>query len=125
MPQNDLLLWIVAGAVCLLLGKEIGKWLPSLPSLKSFRATVAERRRAAAEKMAADLKATGLQMVQDVKDSLDRIQEVAAMVKEGNAAILKDLEDVYTRIKSQSAPASAAPASAVPSQPAPAAPAQQ
>jgi predicted S18 family serine protease len=75
--------------------------------------------------MAADLKATGLQMVQDVKDSLDRIQEVAAMVKEGNAAILKDLEDVYTRIKSQSAPASAAPASAVPSQPAPVAPAQQ
>jgi hypothetical protein len=106
--QNDLLLWIVAGAVCLLLGKEIGKWLPSLPS---FKTSVADRRKAAAEKLAARLKAAGQQMVQDAKDSIARIQEVAEMVKDGNAAILKDLDDVYAKIKAQAPSQPAAPAS--------------
>jgi hypothetical protein len=111
MLPDSLFTWILAGAVCLLIGKEIGKWLPSLPSLKSIRASALERRRDAAKKLAAELRATGLQLVTDVQDSLDRIQEVAAVVKEGNDAILKCLEDTYQRIKGGSQAPSPSPSS--------------
>jgi len=121
MLPDSPLAWILAGAVCLLLGKEIGKLLPSLPSLKSIRTSAQDKRRAAAEKLATSLKVAGLQMVQDARDSLDRIAQVASIVKESNDAILKELAATYEKVAAQapsqtskvplSAPSPASPAS--------------
>ena len=97
MLQNDLLVWILAGLVCLLVGKEIGKWLPKWkPSLKS--SSLLEKRQASARFLAAKLREVGLQLVTDVKDALDRVEDVAEIVKEGNDAILKELEGTYQRV---------------------------
>ena len=93
-------IWILAAVVCLLLGREVGKWL------FGANTKVTEKRRAA-QTLAAALRDNGLKLlpqiledfaVGDVNDMLQRMHDVAKMVEQGNDAIVKELEATYENV---------------------------
>jgi hypothetical protein len=140
-------IWILAAVACVLVGREIGKWL-----FGKNEALTAKKR--SAQVLAIKLRAAGLKLlpslledfaVGDVNDLLQKIHDTAKLVESGNDAIEKELESTYESVldkklatpegmalvkakiavieSAASAPAASAPAAPVPVAPAPAAPA--
>jgi hypothetical protein len=135
---------ILAALACVLVGREIGKWL-----FGKNEELLAKKR--AAQVLAVKLRDAGLKLlpalledfaVGDVNDLLQKIQDVAKLVQSGSDAIEKELEATYESVlaKKLATPAglalvkaklaeieppaanAPAPAPAAPPAPAPAAP---
>lgn len=95
-----IVIWILAVAVALLMGREVGKWLFS-----ANEKLMAKKR--AAQVLAAKLRENGLRLlpalledfaVGDVNDMLERVHKVADIVESGSDAIEKELAGVYERV---------------------------
>lgn len=95
-----IVIWILAVAVALLVGREVGKWLFS-----ANEKLMAKKR--AAQVLAAKLRENGLRLlpalledfaVGDVNDMLERVHKVADIVESGSDAIEKELAGVYERV---------------------------
>ncbi len=136
-----LLVWVLAVAVALLLGYEVGKWL-----FGTNQKLQAKKR--AAQTLAIKLRDNGLKLlpqlfddfvVGDINDMLARLQDVAKLVDSGNDAIEKELEATFENVLEKKlstpeglalisakvaahSPPAALPAPVAPSAPAPAAP---
>ena len=95
-----LLVWVLAVAVALLLGYEVGKWL-----FGTNQKLQAKKR--AAQTLAIKLRDNGLKLlpqlfddfvVGDINDMLARLQDVAKLVDSGNDAIEKELEATFENV---------------------------
>ena len=95
-----IVIWILAAVVCVLLGREIGKWLFS-----TDEALMAKKR--SAQVLATHLRENGLKLlpafledfaVGDVHDMLQKIHDTAKLVEAGNDAIEKELEATYENV---------------------------
>ena len=93
-------IWILAAVACVLVGREIGKWL-----FGKNEALTAKKR--AAQVLAIKLRAAGLKLlpslledfaVGDVNDLLQKIHDTAKLVESGNDAIEKELESTYESV---------------------------
>ncbi len=140
-------IWILAGLLCVVVGRDVGKWLFG----KDEKLTAKKR---SAQVLAGKLRDAGLKLlptlledfaVGDVNDLLQKIEDTAKLVESGSDAIEKELESTYENvltkklatptglalvkakiaaIEAPAAPADAsAPAAPAPTAPAPAAPA--
>ncbi len=137
-------IWILAAIACVLVGREIGKWL-----FGKNEALTAKKR--SAQVLAIKLRAAGLKLlpslledfaVGDVNDLLQKIHDTAKLVESGDDAIEKELESTYESVLDkklatpaglalvkakiaviESAASAPAPAAPVPVAPAPAVPA--
>jgi hypothetical protein len=94
------LLWILAAIACVLVGRELGKWL-----FGKNETLLAKKR--AAQVLAIELRAQGLKLlpalledfaVGDVNDLLQRIADVAKLVQAGSDAIKRELESTYENV---------------------------
>ena len=136
-----LVIWILAVAVCVLVGRDLGKWL-----FGANEKLMAKKR--AAQKLATVLRDNGLKLlpsllddfaVGDVQDMVEKIHDVAKLIDAGSDAIVKELEATYENvlakklatpeglayIKAKIAELEAAPAAPAPADaPKPAAPAK-
>lgn len=95
-----IVIWILAAIVCVLVGREVGKWMFGA----SEKLTAKKR---AAQVLAGKLRDSGLKLlpalledfaVGDVNDMLAKIQDVAKLVEAGNDAIEKELEATYENV---------------------------
>lgn len=95
-----IVVWILVAIVCVLVGREVGKWMFSA----SEKLTAKKR---AAQVLAGKLRDNGLRLlpalledfaVGDVNDMLVKIQDVAKLVDSGNDAIEKELEATYQNV---------------------------
>jgi hypothetical protein len=93
-------IWILAVAVAVLVGREVGKWLFGA----SEKLTIKKR---AAQKLAGILRENGLRLlpalledfaVGDVQDMVEKIHDVCKIVDAGSDAILKELEQTYENV---------------------------
>jgi len=93
-------IWILAAIACVLVGREIGKWLFG----KNETLTAKKR---SAQVLAIKLRAAGLKLlpslledfaVGDVNDLLQKIHDTAKLVESGNDAIEKELESTYESV---------------------------
>jgi len=93
-------IWILAAVACVLVGREIGKWL-----FGKNEALTAKKR--SAQVLAIKLRAAGLKLlpslledfaVGDVNDLLQKIHDTAKLVESGNDAIEKELESTYESV---------------------------
>jgi hypothetical protein len=93
-------IWILAAIACVLVGREIGKWL-----FGKNEALTAKKR--SAQVLAIKLRAAGLKLlpslledfaVGDVNDLLQKIHDTAKLVESGNDAIEKELESTYESV---------------------------
>ena len=93
-------IWILAVAVCVLVGRDLGKWL--------FGANeeLLQKKRAA-QKLASVLRDNGLKLlpsllddfaVGDVNDMVEKIHDVAKLIDAGSDAIVKELEATYENV---------------------------
>ena len=93
-------IWILAAVACVLVGREIGKWLFG----KNETLTAKKR---SAQVLAIKLRAAGLKLlpslledfaVGDVNDLLQKIHDTAKLVESGNDAIERELESTYESV---------------------------
>ena len=93
-------IWILAAVACVLVGREIGKWLFG----KNEALTTKKRD---AQVLAIKLRSAGLKLlpalledfaVGDVHDLLEKIHDLAKLVESGNDAIEKELESTYENV---------------------------
>ena len=96
----NLLVVILAVVACLLVGREIGKWLFG-------KNEVLTSKKRDAQVLAIKLRAAGLKLlpalledfaVGDVHDLLEKIHDLAKLVESGNDAIEKELESTYESV---------------------------
>jgi hypothetical protein len=96
----NLLVVILAVVACLLVGREIGKWLFG-------KNEVLTSKKRDAQVLAIKLRAAGLKLlpalledfaVGDVHDLLEKIHDLAKLVESGNDAIEKELESTYENV---------------------------
>ena len=96
----NMVLWIALGVACLLIGREVGGWL------FSGKKTGSNVKRSA-QRLAIALRETGLKrlpemleefVVGDVSNLISSIQELSAVVKGGNEAILKELDGTFSHV---------------------------
>jgi len=93
-------IWILAVALAILVGREVGKWL--------FGENVKlQQKKQAAQVLAAKLRAAGLQRIPSFLDSFARadlqamfeqIHDLAKLIESGSDAIEKELAVVYERV---------------------------
>ena len=95
-----LVIWILAVAVCVLVGRDLGKWL-----FGANEKLMTKKR--AAQKLATVLRDNGLKLlpsllddfaVGDVQDMVEKIHDVAKLVESGSDAIEKELEQTYENV---------------------------
>jgi len=95
-----LVIWILAVAVCVLVGRDLGKWL-----FGANEKLMAKKR--AAQKLATVLRDNGLKLlpsllddfaVGDVQDMVEKIHDVAKLIDAGSDAIVKELEATYENV---------------------------
>jgi len=95
-----LVIWILAVAVCVLVGRDLGKWL-----FGANEKLMAKKR--AAQKLAGVLRDNGLKLlpqlledfaVGDVHDMVEKIHDVCKVVDAGSDAIVKELEGTYENV---------------------------
>ena len=93
-------IWILAAVVCVLVGREVGKWM-----FGKNEALTAKKR--AAQVLATKLRDQGLKLlpalledfaVGDVNDLLQKIHDTAKLVESGSDAIEKELEATYENV---------------------------
>jgi hypothetical protein len=93
-------IWILAAAVAVLIGREVGKWLFGANEKLMTR-------KRAAQKLAGILRDNGLKLlpqlledfaVGDVQDMVEKIHDVCKVVDAGSDAILKELEQTYENV---------------------------
>jgi len=93
-------IWILAVAVAVLVGREVGKWL-----FGTNEKLMTKKR--AAQKLAGILRDNGLRLlpalledfaVGDVQDMVEKIHDVSKIVDAGSDAILKELEQTYENV---------------------------
>ena len=93
-------IWILAVAVAVLVGREVGKWLFG-QSVKLMQ------RKRSAQVLASKLRDNGLKLlpglledfaVGDVQDMVEKIHDVCKIVDAGSDAILKELEQTYENV---------------------------
>ena len=93
-------IWILAVAVAVLVGREVGKWL-----FGTNEKLMTKKR--AAQKLAGILRDNGLRLlpalledfaVGDVQDMVEKIHDVSKIVDAGSDAILKELEQTYEKV---------------------------
>ena len=93
-------IWILAVAVALLVGREVGKYL-----FGANEKLLAKKR--AAQVLASKLRDAGLKLlpailedfaVGDVNDMVQKIHDVSKLVEAGNDAIVKELEATYENV---------------------------
>jgi hypothetical protein len=96
----SVLLLVLVALVCVLLGREAGKWL-----FGTNEKLVAKKR--AAQALAIKLRSVGLKLlpslledfvVGNVADLLEKIHDLAKLVESGNDAIEKELEATYEKV---------------------------
>jgi hypothetical protein len=92
--------WVLAVALCAVLGIVVGKWLFG-------KNKVLEAKKRAALTLAAKLRDAGLKMlpalledfaVGDVNDMIEKINDVAKLIQSGSDAIEKELEATYENV---------------------------
>ncbi len=92
--------YVLAAIVCLVLGREIGKWLFNGRS----KARGAKR---AAQELSIKLREFGLKLlptlledmvVGDVDDMVDRIRDLSLIAKSGDDAIMRELNGTFERV---------------------------
>lgn len=95
-----LVIWILAVAVCVMVGRDLGKWL-----FGANEKLMAKKR--AAQKLAGVLRDNGLKLlpqlledfaVGDVHDMVEKIHDVCKVVDAGSDAIVKELEGTYENV---------------------------
>jgi hypothetical protein len=95
-----LVIWILAVAVCVLVGRDLGKWL-----FGANEKLMTKKR--AAQKLAGVLRDNGLKLlpqlledfaVGDVHDMVEKIHDVCKVVDAGSDAIVKELEGTYENV---------------------------
>jgi hypothetical protein len=95
-----LVIWILAVAVCVLVGRDLGKWL-----FGANEKLMTKKR--AAQKLATVLRDSGLKLlpalledfaVGDVHDMVEKIHDVAKLIDSGSDAILRELEATYENV---------------------------
>jgi len=95
-----LVIWILAVAVCVLVGRDLGKWL-----FGANEKLMTKKR--AAQKLATVLRDNGLKLlpsllddfaVGDVHDMVEKIHDVAKLIDAGSDAILRELEATYENV---------------------------
>jgi hypothetical protein len=95
-----IVIWILAVAVAILVGREVGKWL-----FGANEKLLAKKR--AAQVLASKLRDAGLKLlpsilddfaVGDVGDMLQKLVDVSKLVEAGNDAIEKELEQTYQNV---------------------------
>ena len=95
-----LVIWILAVAVCVLVGRDLGKWL-----FGANEKLMTKKR--AAQKLATVLRDNGLKLlpsllddfaVGDVQDMVEKIHDVAKLIDAGSDAIVKELEATYENV---------------------------
>ena len=95
-----LVIWILAVAVCVLVGRDLGKWL-----FGANEKLMTKKR--AAQKLATVLRDNGLKLlpsllddfaVGDVHDMVEKIHDVAKLIDAGSDAIVKELEATYENV---------------------------
>lgn len=95
-----LVIWILAVAVCVLVGRDLGKWL-----FGANEKLMTKKR--AAQKLATVLRDNGLKLlpalledfaVGDVHDMVEKIHDVAKLIDSGSDAILRELEATYENV---------------------------
>jgi hypothetical protein len=100
MMSPTLVIWILAVAVCVLVGRDLGKWL-----FGANEKLMAKKR--AAQKLAGVLRDNGLKLlpqlledfaVGDVHDMVEKIHDVAKLIDTGSDAIVKELEATYENV---------------------------
>jgi hypothetical protein len=95
-----LLVWVLAVAVALLLGYEVGKWLfgtnQKLQAKKRAAQTVATKLRKKGLKLLPQLLDDFV--VGDISDFLARLQDMAKLVEAGNDAIDKELDETFEAV---------------------------
>ncbi|NUQ66549.1 MAG: hypothetical protein HUU20_29150 [Pirellulales bacterium] len=93
-------IWILAVAVAVLVGREVGKWL-----FGANEKLMTKKR--AAQKLAGILRDNGLRLlpalledfaVGDVQDMVEKIHDVCKIVDAGSDTILKELEQTYENV---------------------------
>ena len=93
-------IWILAVAVAVLVGREVGKWL-----FGTNEKLMTKKR--AAQKLAGILRDNGLRLlpalledfaVGDVQDMVEKIHDVAKLIDSGSDAILRELEATYENV---------------------------
>jgi hypothetical protein len=93
-------IWILAVAVCVLVGRDLGKWL-----FGANEKLMTKKR--AAQKLAGVLRDNGLKLlpqlledfaVGDVHDMVEKIHDVCKVVDAGSDAIVKELEGTYENV---------------------------
>jgi len=93
-------IWILAAVVCVLLGRDIGKWM-----FGENEKLMAKKR--AAQTLAAKLRDAGLKLlpalledfaVGDVNDMLEKIHDTAKLVEAGSDAIEKELQATFDNV---------------------------
>jgi hypothetical protein len=93
-------IWILAVAVAVLIGREVGKWL-----FGTNEKLMTKKR--AAQKLAGILRDNGLRLlpalledfaVGDVQDMVEKIHDVCKIVDAGSDAIVKELEQTYENV---------------------------
>ena len=95
-----IVLWVLAIVGCLVIGREVGKWLFG----KNTKLQAAKR---AAQALAIKLREYGLRLIPsvledlvvgDAYDMIEKIRDVSKLVQAGNEAIVKELEATYERV---------------------------
>jgi hypothetical protein len=93
-------LWILAVVGCIVIGREIGKWLFG----KNTKLHAAKR---AAQALSITLREYGLKLIPsllddlvvgDAYDMIEKIRDLAKVVQAGNETIVKELEATYDRV---------------------------
>jgi hypothetical protein len=93
-------LWILAVAGCIVIGREIGKWLFG----KNTKLHAAKR---AAQALSIKLREFGLKLIPsllddlvvgDAYDMIEKIRDLSKVVQTGNDAIVRELEATYERV---------------------------
>ena len=93
-------IWILAAIACVLVGREIGKWLfgknEALTTKKRDAQVLAIKLRAAGRKLLPALREDFA--VGDVNDLLEKIHDLSKLVESGNDAIEKELESTFENV---------------------------
>ena len=93
-------IWILAVAIAVLVGREVGKWL------FGENAKLMQKKRAA-QVLSGKLRAAGLKWIPalledfavgDVQDMVEKIHDLAKLVEAGSDAIEKELEQTYENV---------------------------
>ena len=95
-----IVLWVLAIVGCLVVGREVGKWLFG----KNTKLHAAKR---AAQALSIKLREFGLKLIPsllddlvvgDAYDMIEKIRDLSKVVQVGNDAIVRELEATYERV---------------------------